>query len=90
MLTPASLPARQVDAYELTRVIHTHATNVTLRLRWQLAEGTGRLLRWSEAQRQVDAASGALLQSHNESHTFGEYSATPDPASFGPTSGECG
>ena len=68
-------------------VIHTHGTNVTLDLRWRLASGSGQLLEWSEAQRQVEAASGKVLQSHNESHAFRRYSPTPDAAAFGPPAG---
>ena len=45
------------------------------------------LLEWSEAQRQVEAASGKVLQSHNESHAFRRYSPTPDAAAFGPPAG---
>ena len=73
--------------YQKVVVIHTHGTNVTLDLRWRLASGSGQLLEWSEAQRQVEAASGKVLQSHNESHAFRRYSPTPDAAAFGPPAG---
>ena len=76
-----------VDVYQKVVVIHTHGTNVTLDLRWRLASGSGELLEWSEAQRQVEAASGKVLQSHNESHAFRRYSPTPDAAAFGPPAG---
>ena len=51
------------------------------------ASGSDQLLEWSEAQRQVEAASGKVLQSHNESHAFHQYSPTPDTAAFGPPAG---
>ena len=54
---------------------------------WGLASGSDQLLEWSEAQRQVEAASGKVLQSHNESHAFRRYSPTPDAAAFGPPAG---
>ena len=73
--------------YQKLVVIHTHGTNVTLDLRWRLASGSGQLREWSEAQRQVEAASGKVLQSHNESHAFRRYSPTPDAAAFGPPAG---
>ena len=76
-----------VDVYQKVVVIHTHGTNVTLDLRWRLASGSDQLLEWSEAQRQVEAASGKVLQSHNESHAFRRYSPTPDAAAFGPPAG---
>ena len=63
------------------------SANVTLDLRWRLASGSDQLLEWSEAQRQVEAASGKVLQSHNESHAFRQYSPTPDAAAFGPPAG---
>ena len=34
-----------------------------------------------------EAASGKVLQSHNESHAFRRYSPTPDAAAFGPPAG---
>ena len=60
-----------------------------MRAAWKdTTDGAGlRLLEWSEAQRQVEAASGKVLQSHNESHAFRRYSPTPDAAAFGPPAG---
>ena len=80
-------PSLAAAYYQKVVVIHTHGTNVTLDLRWRLASGSDQLLEWSEAQRQVEAASGKVLQSHNESHAFRRYSPTPDAAAFGPPAG---
>lgn len=83
---------RAADAYALTRVIDTHGTNVTMKLRWLLARGArSELLEWGEEQEQRNATSGAIIASHNESHLFASYSGTPSPTAFGPTGGEqCG
>ena len=82
-----SLAAAYADRIDYVWGSTESGTNVTLDLRWRLASGSGRLLEWSEAQRQVEAASGKVLQSHNESHAFRRYSPTPDAAAFGPPAG---
>ena len=65
-----------VDVYQKLVVIHT-----------QRPSTSGGASRQLEGALQVEAASGKVLQSHNESHAFRRYSPTPDAAAFGPPAG---
>lgn len=80
------------DVWQHQLEIHTHdATghpmNVSIHVQHWLRAGTGELLHFAEQQTQVNGVDGSLISSHNESHSFHEYSTAPDPAFFAPPPG---